>query len=45
MYCLNRPFDDQTQQRIRLEAVAVQLIFEEVDSGKISQIASGISEM
>jgi hypothetical protein len=24
--CLNRPFDDQTQERIRLEAEAVQLI-------------------
>ena len=25
--CLNRPFDDQTQERIRLEAEAVMLIF------------------
>ncbi len=24
--CLNRPFDDQTQERIRLEAEAVMLI-------------------
>ena len=31
--CLNRPFDDQEQARIRLEAAAVGLILERVDDG------------
>ncbi|HEY3319388.1 MAG TPA: PIN domain-containing protein [Planctomycetota bacterium] len=30
--CLNRPFDDQSQPRIRLEAEAVRLILENADS-------------
>lgn len=32
--CLNRPFDDQTQERIRLEAEAVLLILDRCQSGK-----------
>lgn len=31
--CLNRPFDDQTQQRIHLETEAVLLILEHCQSG------------
>jgi hypothetical protein len=31
--CLNRPFDDQTQNRIRLEAEAVLLILGQIQSG------------
>ena len=31
--CLNRPFDDQTQERIRLEAEAVLLILERCQAG------------
>ena len=30
--CLNRPFDDQNQARIRIETVAVTLIFERIDA-------------
>ena len=33
MCCLNRPFDDQTQERIRLEAEAVLLILERCQAG------------
>jgi predicted nucleic acid-binding protein len=32
--CLNRPFDDQTQDRIRLEAEAVLLILERCQAGE-----------
>ncbi len=38
--CLNRPFDDQTQQRIRLEAEAVLLILEHCQSGDWQLIGS-----
>jgi len=31
--CLNRPFDDQTQERIRLETEAVLLILERCQAG------------
>jgi len=31
--CLNRPFDDQTQDRIHLESEAVILILKRVRSG------------
>ncbi len=31
--CLNRPFDNQTQERIRLEAEAVLLILERCEVG------------
>jgi predicted nucleic acid-binding protein len=40
--CLNRPFDDQTQLRIRVEAEAVRLIIEKCESGEWQQV---ISEM
>jgi hypothetical protein len=32
--CLNRPFDDQGQERIRLEAEAVLLIIARMESGQ-----------
>ncbi|MDM9581860.1 MULTISPECIES: hypothetical protein [unclassified Nostoc] len=32
--CLNRPFDDQTQERIFLEAEAVRLILARCQSGE-----------
>ena len=32
--CLNRPFDDQTQDRIRLETKAVLLILERCHAGE-----------
>ena len=37
--CLNRPFDDQTQARIRLEAEAVLLILEQFDDGAWQQVS------
>jgi hypothetical protein len=38
--CLNRPFDDQTQVCIRLEAEAVLLILERFDDGAGQQVSS-----
>ncbi len=38
--CLNRPFDDQTQERIRLESEAVLLILERCQSGEWELIGS-----
>ncbi len=38
--CLNRPFDDQEQARIRLEAAAVGMIFERFDEGAWTQVSS-----
>jgi len=32
--CLNRPFDDQTQARIRLESEAVTIILDECEHGE-----------
>lgn len=40
---LNRPFDDQSQERIRLEAEAVLLIMERIDRGDWQQISSDIA--
>src|SRR5262245_30521972 len=37
---LNRPFDDQGQQRVRLEARAVQLVLERCGGGKWRHVAS-----
>jgi predicted nucleic acid-binding protein len=31
--CLNRPFDDQTQERVRLEAEAILYIFSRIEAG------------
>ncbi len=38
--CLNRPFDDQTQERIRLEAEAVRLILTRCQSGEWQLLGS-----
>ncbi|NJK51583.1 MAG: type II toxin-antitoxin system VapC family toxin [Leptolyngbyaceae cyanobacterium SU_3_3] len=38
--CLNRPFDDQTQQRIRLEAEAVLLILNQCQIGAWKLVTS-----
>lgn len=38
--CLNRPFDDQRQDRIRIESDAITLIFDEVDTGRWEQVTS-----
>jgi len=43
--CLNRPFDDQRQTRVRLEAEAVTLIFEQIDAGRWHQVSSQIAEI
>jgi predicted nucleic acid-binding protein len=43
--CLNRPFDDQHQPRIRLEAEVVLLILERVDSGLYRHVSSQIAEI
>lgn len=38
--CLNRPYDDQTSDRVRLEAEAVLLILKRVESGEWQWISS-----
>lgn len=43
--CLNRPFDDQGQMRIRLEAEAVTLILERCDRGEWEQVSSEIAQI
>ena len=40
--CLQRPFDDQRQPRIRLEAEAVQLILARVEAGELVWISSEV---
>jgi hypothetical protein len=42
---LNRPFDDQEQARIRLEAAAVGMILERVDEGQWIHISSEIARI
>jgi predicted nucleic acid-binding protein len=37
---LNRPFDDQTQTRIRLESEAVTMILARIDAGEWEQVSS-----
>lgn len=43
--CLNRPFDDQEQARIRLEAAAVGMILERVDEGQWLHVSSEMAEI
>ena len=38
--CLNRPFDDQEQTRIRLESAAIAVIFELIDIGQLRHVSS-----
>jgi predicted nucleic acid-binding protein len=40
--CLNRPFDDQSQPRVRLEAEAIALILEKLHQGEWEWIGSEI---
>jgi len=40
--CLNRPFNDQTQGRIRLEAAAVLTVLEQVGHGQLLLIGSTV---
>ena len=40
--CLNRPFDDQTQERVRNEATAVKAIHRDIDSRRWSLVTSEI---
>ncbi len=40
--CLNRPFDDQRQDRIRLEAEAVLLILTHIEAGEWQWIGSEV---
>jgi predicted nucleic acid-binding protein len=43
--CLNRPFDDQGQARIRLEAEAVTIILERCEAGVWQQVSSEIARI
>src|SRR3712207_3798027 len=43
--CLNRPFDDQTQDRIRLEAEAVILILRHLEAKQWQWIGSEAVEL
>jgi len=43
--CLNRPFDDQEQARIRLEAAAVGMILERVDEGRWIHVSSEMAHI
>ena len=38
--CLNRPFDDQNQDRVHLEAEAVLSVLKQVDNGKWNLVSS-----
>jgi len=38
--CLNRPFDDQSQPRIRMESEAVVLILQAADAGELELVSS-----
>jgi len=40
--CLNRPFDDQTQDRIRLETEAIYAILKKIELGKLELLNSDI---
>jgi len=42
--CLNRPFDDQSQDRIRLEAGAVEIVLRHIQDGMHEWIASDAVE-
>ncbi len=38
--CLNRPFDDQSQERVRLEAEAIKSITRRMDNNKLIGVGS-----
>jgi len=41
--CLNRPFDDQSQARIRLESEAITIILDQCANGVWDQVSSEIA--
>jgi len=43
--CLNRPFDDQSQPRIRLEAEAVTLILDQIAARQLQQTSSRMADI
>jgi predicted nucleic acid-binding protein len=43
--CLNRPFDDQSQPRVRLESEAVTILLDGIDSGRWEEISSRMAEI
>jgi predicted nucleic acid-binding protein len=43
--CLNRPFDDQSQLRVRLEAEAVLFILEQINGGVWEHVSSEITKV
>lgn len=43
--CLNRPFDDQGQTRVHLEAEAVTMILERCDQGNWQQVSSEMAKI
>src|SRR5215204_3959249 len=43
--CLNRPFDDQSQARIRLESAAVTIVLDGIDAGRWEQLSSRMAEV
>jgi len=43
--CLNRPFDDQSDVRIHLEAEAVLAVLHQFDRGQWAEVSSQISEI
>jgi predicted nucleic acid-binding protein len=43
--CLNRPFDDQSQERVRAETEAIRSILEEVELGRWEMIRSEAVEV
>jgi predicted nucleic acid-binding protein len=43
--CLNRPFDNQSQSRIRLESEAVTIILDAIDAGRWEQVSSRMAEL
>lgn len=42
--CVNRPFDDQTQQRVRIESEAIRLILEACGQGSHRWVTSEVVE-
>ena len=43
--CLNRPYDDQSQTRIRLEAEATTLVLRKCEAGEWQQVSSEMAKI
>jgi predicted nucleic acid-binding protein len=43
--CLNRPFDDQRQPRVRLEAEAVRAVLQEVAAGRVRWLGGAVVDL